>query len=170
VKELGGKLKKMNSAVLIDYKGLPAGMADSLRKELKTGQAEMEVVKNSLAKLAFKDLGLAGLEKMLAGQVALVHGADPASTAKKLLGWKEKNKKLEIRGGFFGKDVLTPDQIKVLSQLPSREALLSQIAGLIAAPMSDFAGCLGALLQDTAGLIQALEEKKSKEGAAPASA
>lgn len=166
VTEMGRKFKGVQAGVLVDYRGLSAGQADSLRKDLRSAKVEMDVIKNSLAKLAFKDTGLGLLEKHLKGQIALVHGPDPVTVAKKLLAWKDKNKKLEIRGGILGSDLLSVDQIKALSTMASREAILSQIAGLIAAPMSDFACCLSVLFQDMAGLLKALEEKKSAEGGA----
>ena len=101
---------------------------------------------------------------------ALVHGPDPADVAKKLLAWKEKNKKLEIKSGIFENKVLTIAQVKQLSTLPSKHTLLTQIACGLAAPMSGFASGLNALLTKTALLLKALEEKKAKEGAAPATA
>jgi large subunit ribosomal protein L10 len=170
MKEVSARYKGPLAGVFIDFRGLDGKQADALRKELRAAKIEVDVLKNSLAVRAFKDLGVAGLDATLTGMTALVHGPDPADVAKKLLAWKDKNKKLEIKSGILENKVLTPADVKALSLLPNRMTLLSQIAGLIAQPMSDIAGCLNALLQDTAGLLKALEEKKSKEGAAPASA
>lgn len=168
VKEMTTRFRGVKAGVFVDFKGLDGKMADSLRKELATAHAEMDVLKNSLARLAFKDLGVTGLDKTLSGLVALVHGPDAAAVAKKLLTWKDKNKKLEIRSGLLEKVVLTVDQVKHLSTLPDRPTLLTQIAVSMAAPMSGFATGLNALTQKMAQLLKALEEKKSKEGGAPA--
>ncbi|MCC6737466.1 MAG: 50S ribosomal protein L10 [Planctomycetia bacterium] len=170
MKEVTGRYKGLVAGVFIDFRGLDGKQADALRKELRAAKIEVDVLKNSLAARAFKDLGIAGLEKTLSGMTALVHGPDPADVAKKLLAWKEKNKKLEIKSGILENKLLSLDQVKQLSTMPNRTTLLSQIAGLLAQPMTDIAGCLNALLQDTAGLLKALEDKKSKEGGAPASA
>ncbi|KAF0245805.1 MAG: large subunit ribosomal protein [Planctomycetota bacterium] len=167
MKEVTTRFKGPLAGVFIDFRGLDGKAADSLRKELRAAKIEVDVLKNSLAVRAFKDLGLSGLEKTLEGMTALVHGPDPADVAKKLFAWKEKNKKLEIKSGILENKVLSLAEVKQLSTMPNRMALLSQLAGLIAQPMTDIAGCLNALLQDTAGLLKALEEKKSKEGGAP---
>lgn len=167
MKETTARYKGLVAGVFIDFRGLDGKQADALRKELRAAKIEVDVLKNSLAVRAFKDLGIEGLDKTLTGMTALVHGPDPADVAKKLLAWKEKNKKLEIKSGLLESKMLTLAEVKQLSTMPNRLTLLSQIAGLIAAPMSDMAGCLNALLQDTAGLLKALEEKKSKEGEPP---
>lgn len=166
MKEVTSRYKGTLTGVFIDYRGLSGKLADSLRKELKAAKIEVDVLKNALAVRAFKDLGIQGLDKTMSGMTALVHGPDPADVAKKLLAWKDKNKKLEIKSGLLENKVITVDEVKELSKLPNRPALLSQIAGLIAQPMTDIAGCLNALLQDTAGLLQALEDKKKKEAPA----
>jgi len=168
MKEVTTRFKGPLAGVFIDFRGLDGKAADSLRKELRAAKIEVDVLKNSLAVRAFQDLGLPGLEKTLEGMTALVHGPDPADVAKKLFAWKEKNKKLEIKSGILENKVLSLAEVKQLSTMPNRMALLSQLAGLIAQPMTDIAGCLNALLQDMAGLLKALEEKKSKEGGAPA--
>ncbi len=168
MKETTARYKGLVAGVFVDFRGLDGKQADALRKELRAAKIEVDVLKNSLAVRAFKDLGIPDLDKTLTGMTALVHGPDPADVAKKLLAWKEKHKKLEIKSGLLENKMLTLAEVKQLSTMPNRLTLLSQIAGLIAAPMSDMAGCLNALLQDTAGLLKALEEKKSKEGEAPA--
>lgn len=168
MKETTTRYKGLVAGVFVDFRGLDGKQADALRKELRAAKIEVDVLKNSLAVRAFKDLGIPDLDKTLTGMTALVHGPDPADVAKKLLAWKEKHKKLEIKSGILENKMLTLAEVKQLSTMPNRLTLLSQIAGLIAAPMSDMAGCLNALLQDTAGLLKALEEKKSKEGGAPA--
>ena len=170
MREVTTRFKGPLAGVFIDFRGLDGKQADALRKELRAAKIEVDVLKNSLAVRAFKDLGVSGLEKTLVGMTALVHGPDPADVAKKLVAWKDKNKRLEIKSGILENKVLTLAEVKQLATMPNRLTLLSQIAGLIAAPMSDMAGCLNALLQDTAGLLKALEDKIAKEGGAPASA
>jgi large subunit ribosomal protein L10 len=168
--EVTARYKGTLAGVFIDYRGLDGKQADALRKELKAAHIEVDVLKNSLAVRAFKEMGIAGLDKTMTGMTALVHGPDPADVAKKLLAWKEKNKKLEIKSGIFENKVLTIDEVKYLSKLPSKKTLLTQIAVGLKAPMSGFATGLNALLTKTGQLLKALEEKKKKEGGAPASA
>lgn len=88
VKELKARLKDVTSGVLVDFRGLDGKSADSFRKELKAANVHVDVLKTSLAVLAFKDMGVAGLEKTLTGMLALVHGPDPADCAKKILAWR----------------------------------------------------------------------------------
>lgn len=168
--ETTARYKGQIAGVFIDFRGLDGKLADALRKEMKASKIEVDVLKNSLAVRAFKDMGIVGLEGTMTGMTALVHGPDPADVAKKLLAWKDKNKKLEIKSGIFENKVLTVDQVKQLSKLPSKQTLLTQLAVGFAAPMTGFARGMNALLTQTARLLKALEEKKAKEGAAPASA
>jgi len=166
VKELKARLKDVTSGVLVDFRGLDGKSADSFRKELKAANVHVDVLKTSLAVLAFKDMDVAGLEKTLTGMLALVHGPDPADCAKKILAWRDKNKKLEVKGGILEKKALTPAEVKALSLMPDRKTLLAQLASVMQGPVKGFAVASNALMQNMAMVLKAVEEQKAKAGGA----
>jgi large subunit ribosomal protein L10 len=173
LKETTKRLQGVKAGVFVDFKGLDAKLATALRRELRASMIEMDVLKNSIAVRAFKELGLAGLEKTFAGMVALVHGPDPGDIARKLMAWKAKNKKLELKAAVIENQILSAKEVaEDMVAIPDRRTALAKIAGLMQAPASSFVNGLNALPQKMALLLAALEDKKKKaEGAAaPATA
>jgi large subunit ribosomal protein L10 len=169
--ELQKSFASLSSGVLIDYQGLPSGETYALRKELHAKKIKMQVVKNSLAGLALKELGVEGLD--LRGPVAICSNDDPVTVAKALVDYKKKNKKtkLEIKGGILDKRVLSTKQISDLAQLPGRDQLRAQVVGTLAAPMRGLAMATAGILRKLLYAVNAVKEKQEKQGggaAAPA--
>jgi len=88
--------------------------------------------------------------------------ADPAIAAKKVLEYSKKNAKLKISGGVVEGRLCNAEDIKSIAELPSREVLLSVLAGVLQAPLSKMAGALSATVSSFAYAMKALEQKKLK--------
>jgi large subunit ribosomal protein L10 len=87
--------------------------------------------------------------------------ADPVEAAKVLSDFaRENDSKPAIKAGIVEKKAVGPKDIDKLAKLPSREVLLSQLAGVLEAPMAQLLFCLQAKLQETVGLLEALKEQK----------
>src|SRR5206468_5325369 len=86
--------------------------------------------------------------------------ADAASVAKALRDFSRTNPALVVKGGLLGTTVLSARDTSALAELPSREVLLAQIAGAMAAPLQQFAGLLQALPRNLAYGIKALIDQK----------
>ena len=122
---------------------------------------EYTIYKNTLVRFAVRELGLTELESLLVGPTAIAFvDGDAARVAKSLRDFARTNQNLVIKGGILGTTVLTAADTTALAELPSREQLLSQLAGAMAAPMQQLAGLLQAIPRNFAYGIRALAEKQ----------
>jgi len=155
------KLKKAKVALLTDYRGLTVTQLQDLRGKLRTGDVEFRVVKNTLARRAADAAGVKELEAELEGPVAIAFGYDDLSVPSKLINeWVRATRlKLDVKGGLVEGRVFTPNQVKQLADLPSRETLISQLAGTIQSPIAQLAGALQTPLSMLAGALESLEKK-----------
>ena len=155
------KLKNAKVAVLTDYRGLTVAQIQDLRGKLRGGSVEYRVVKNTLARRAAEAAGVKALESELEGPVAIAFGYDDLSTPPKLINdWVRATRlKLDIKGGLVEGRVFSPDQVKQLADLPSRDTLLSQLAGTIQSPMAQLAGALQTPLSMLAGALESYQKK-----------
>ena len=131
-----------------------------MRRQLREAGGEYKIYKNTLVRFATRDLGLE-IDDLLTGPTAItfVEG-DAAGVAKALRDYARTNPALVVKGGLLGTKPLSADQIRALADLPSREVLLSQLAGAMAAPMQQFAGLLQALPRNFAYGLKALIEDR----------
>jgi len=155
------KLKKAKVALLTDYRGLTVTQLQDLRGKLRAGEVEFRVVKNTLARRAADAADVKELEVELEGPVAIAFGYDDLSVPSKLINeWVRATRlKLDVKGGLVEGRVFTPDQVKQLADLPSRETLISLLAGTIQSPVAQLAGALQTPLSMLAGALESLEKK-----------
>ena len=137
VEEIRTKLAEADAAVLTEYRGLTVPELAALRASLRGSDTEYKVFKNTLARLAVEDSGLDGVAAMFEGPVAIafVRG-DAASAAKALRDFGRTNPALVLKGGLLGDRIITSVDIEALAELPSRDALLAQVAGVFQAPLT----------------------------------
>lgn len=166
VAELRERLRKAPVVYLTDFTGLDVKSITQLRRSLRASGAEYLVVKNRLARLAFGDTELPNIFEDMSGPTGVVLGYDDVvAPAKALTEFaKAHDKKPAFKVGILENKVLQPEQIDRIAKLPSREQLLSELAGALSAPTAMLAMALEAKLQEMAGLIDALREKRQGEG------
>ena len=153
---------RTSSAMIVsEYRGLKVSELGAIRRELRKSNVTYHVVKNRLMKLAAKEAGDESISSLLTGPtaVAFIKGNE-GSSAKAVLDALRPYRLVKVTGGVVGSHVMDADGVTRLSQLPSREVLLAQVAGAVAAPMSTVAGLFDAPLRDVAGLVQALADKQ----------
>lgn len=169
VDEVKARLSSSSAALLTEYRGLKVGELAELRRSLRTAGGDYKIYKNSLVRFAVRDLGLDIDEATLTGPtaIAFVEG-DAAAVAKALRDYSRTNANLVLKGGVLGAKALTVEETRALAELPSREALLAQLAGALQAPMAKLAGLLQALPRNLAYGVQALIDQRVAAGEAPA--
>ncbi len=166
VEELNEKFAGASAVVLTEYRGLKVSELEKLRHALVQAGGSFKVYKNTLVKFATDNAGIDGVTPFLEGPTALAFvDSDVVAVAKVLRDFAKANPSLVIKAGILGESVISAADTVALADLPSREVLLSQLAGLIAAPMRNFASLLNALPQNFAYALSALVEKKSEEAA-----
>lgn len=166
VSDLRERIRKAPVVYLTDFTGLDVKSITKLRRSLRASGAEYVVVKNRLARLAFGDTELPNIFADMTGPTGMVLGyEDVVAPAKALTDFaKEHDSKPAFKLGILENEILEPAQIDRLAKLPPREQLLSELAGVMQAPMSMLATALEAKLQEMSGLIDALREKRQGEG------
>ena len=163
VDEVREKFDAADGALLTEYRGLDVPALADLRKELRAAGGEYKIYKNTLVRIAARERDL-DLDDLLTGPTAIAFvgekadgsPGDAAAVAKALKEFAKANDKLVLKGGVLDDSVLSADDIKALAELPSREVLLSQIAGLLQAPLAEFVGLLDAVPREFSYALQAL--------------
>ena len=163
VDEVREKFDSTDGALLTEYRGLDVPELASLRKELRAAGGEYKIYKNTLVRIAARERDL-DLDELLTGPTAIAFvnakedgsAGDAAAVAKALKEFAKSNENLVLKGGVLDGATLTADDIKALAELPSREVLLSQIAGLLQAPLAEFVGLLDAVPREFSYALQAL--------------
>jgi large subunit ribosomal protein L10 len=166
VAELVELFKEADTAIVSDHRGLSVADMVKVRRELRAKDIQYRVIKNRLAKIAAEQADRSELAPLLIGPSAIaVGGADESSLAKGLLD-AIKPFDVEIRGAALNGVTLDADAVKALAALPGREALLAQLAGGLASPLSTMASLLAAPLRNLGyGLQQLKEQREGAEAA-----
>ncbi|MDE7105950.1 MAG: 50S ribosomal protein L10 [Anaeroplasmataceae bacterium] len=148
VAEVSEKMKSSASVVAFKYQGLTVEAFQNLRKSMRELGCEISVIKNNISRRAAKECGY-DLEDALVGPIALAFSKDDlVAPSKVLFKVAGENNKIEVVKGVVDGDVYSFEQLKTLSQLPSYETLLTQLA----------AGMLGTLSQLAIGLNMLVEK------------
>jgi large subunit ribosomal protein L10 len=166
VDEFGKVVGGASSVVLTDFTGLDVAAVSDLRRRCRAAGVHYRVMKNTLAKRVIVSTPMEPLAKYLAGSNAwAVHQTDQVAAAKVLSEFAKSNDKLKIRAGYIDGRIVSVKEIEALAKLPSRDVLLGQVVGAMAAPMSSFAGAMSALLRNFAGAVDAYAKKRAESGA-----
>jgi len=161
VEELGQIFASSGVVVVAHYAGLTVAEMQVLRAKMRDAGGAVRVAKNKLAKIALEGQPCASIGDLLTGMTVLAYSEDPVAAAKVIDAYAKDNKKLEILGGAMGNAALTPDGVKAVAQMPSREELIASIVACIGAPASTLAGAIGAPASNIAGILSSLEEREA---------
>ncbi len=151
---------------VVDYQGLSAGDLNSLRASVRNAGGRLLVAKNTLIGVVLKEQGIEGFDETLQGPTALVLvGDDLVAPVKALTEYaKDHPKELPVaKGGLLQGGRVGPEAFEKIAKLPSREQLLSELLGVMQAPMQQLVGVLSAPQRDLVSVINNYVEKM-KEG------
>ena len=161
VAEVSAKLAAADAALITEFRGMTVGSLAKLRRALRVHGAEYKVYKNTLARFGAKDAGLDDLAELLVGPSAITFVRGDASiVAKTLRDHARVDQMLVLKGGVVGGKSVSAAEFKVLADLPSREVLLAQFAGMLQAPLNKTANLLQAPMRRVAYGIKSLIESK----------
>jgi large subunit ribosomal protein L10 len=166
IDDLRTQLESSRTLIVSEYRGLKVKEISEIRRALRKQNVAYRVVKNRLLRIAAQDNAVAdALTPLLVGPTAIAFGDDEAATAKAVIDATKPFRIVRITGGVLGSTAIDADGVTRLAALPSRETLLAETIGAIAAPMSTMAGLFDAPLRDVAGLVQALIDKRGEAAA-----
>jgi large subunit ribosomal protein L10 len=159
VEEIAGQIQSAQAIFAVDYRGISVAQVAELRAKLTEADARLRVVKNSLSERAADQAGMDTLKPMLIGPTALTFvNGDAALAAKALNDAARQFNLLEFKGGVLNGSVLTADQVRSIARLPSRDVLIGQLVGTIAAPLTGLVRGLNALITGIAIQLQAIAD------------
>ncbi len=143
VKELAEKMKNAKLILLTEYRGINVTDDTQLRKDLRNANATCNVIKNNITKRALAECGIEGLEDKLVGPTAVIMSEeDYLEPSKTIYKFSKDNEFYKIKGGVIDGKVMTTEEIVTLAKLPSRETLLSMLAGALLSNISKVAVAL----------------------------
>ena len=142
-------LKAANSGVLVDYKGITVAEDTALRHELRENGVEYAVVKNTLLRRALDDVDLGELDGVLNGTTSMaISKEDPIAPMRIVNKYaKQMGDRFNIKAGFMEGKVLPLDDVYALAELPSKDALLGQVLGMMLAPITSLAVVIKAIAE-----------------------
>jgi large subunit ribosomal protein L10 len=162
VEALSAQLRGSPNLYVTDFSGLNVLRMTEFRRRLRVAGVEYIVVKNTLAQRALAANAVTGLDQHLKGPTGLVlAGNDPVAAAKVITDFAREFERPAIKIGLVDGKAVTSDQVKRLASLPSREQLLSQLAGAFQAPLAQLAGAMNGLLYQVVGALEALRSQRS---------
>jgi large subunit ribosomal protein L10 len=162
VDEIRTKLADADAAILTEYRGLTVTELAELRGALRPAATEYKVFKNTLARRAAHEAGLAELSALLEGPtaIAFVRG-DAVTAAKALRDFGRGAPALVVKGGLLGDRVLTPGDVEALADIEPREVLLARLAGGFQAPLTRAAGLFQAFTRNFAYGLKAYADQRA---------
>jgi large subunit ribosomal protein L10 len=159
IETLKGVFADAGAVVVTHYMGLTVAEMTELRSRLRKENAQITVVKNTLAQKALVGSKSGGGSALFTGPVAIAYGADPVSAAKVVTQYAKDNEKFKVVGGMMGDVMLDQAAVKSLAALPSLDQIRAQLIGLLQAPATKVAGVLQAPAAQLARVFSAYAAK-----------
>ena len=156
VDELADKIKEAKVVLLTDYRGINVDDVTALRAKLRGTNTEYKVIKNNITKRAIEKCGFEGLEDKLLGPTAVILGYNDYLDASKIIyEFSKENEFYKIKGGIIDGKVVTTEEIVTLAKLPSKETLISMLAGALLGNVSKLAVALGEVVKQKEAAAEA---------------
>ncbi len=153
-------VKDRQNTFLVSYSRVSSLEMSDFRKALTQAGAEIYVSKNRIAQKALKDLDVVELGNKIQDQIAFVWSdKDSGEVAKVLVKFAKDLEGLNVQGGVLEGRAVTESEVQKLSDLPSREVLLTMLVQTIQAPLTRLAGALTGKTRDLLSLLKQLSEK-----------
>ncbi len=161
VKDMQERLKKVSSAVLFDFTGIPMTAQQSVRRKLRKSQVDFVVIKNTLLNISAKQAGVADLPTaVLKGQTGVAIGYDDPITVPKLaLEISKEFPLFKFKGGFLPDTYMTAAQVEILAKTPGKDQLRAQVVGLLAAPMRNLVSVLSGNARNLVSVLNNYQQK-----------
>lgn len=164
VGELEEKFRRAQAIFLADFQGLNVAEISRLRKTAREAGVEFRVVKNTLASLAARRVGLAGLATLFVGPTGVAFGYDDVVKPAKVLDQfgKDRREPLPFKGGYVEGQLLGVHEIEALAALPSQAELVARLLGTLQGPVAGLGRVLAGNLRGLAVALSRIAEKKAE--------
>ncbi len=157
VDELRENVARQDAMYFINYKGLKGDAMRELRRALSKSSSKVVVARKTLMKIAFEKEGIEYNPLDLSGEVALIFAFEDGLNTAKVASKFDKEGSISFVGGFYEGNALSPEDVRSIATLPSREELLSKLVGSLASPTT---GLVRVLQGNIRGLVTVLSKAK----------
>ncbi|MFM7973019.1 MAG: 50S ribosomal protein L10 [Betaproteobacteria bacterium] len=151
VSDVAAQAAKSQTLALAEYRGLTVEALNKLRVDARSKGVYLHVLKNTLARRAVAGTPFEAASDAMVGPLIYGFSEDAVAAAKVIADFAKTNDKLVIKGGAYGGKALDVNAVKALAAVPSKEVLLSQVAGLLKSPVQRTAAVRAALAQQRGG-------------------
>ncbi len=141
IDEIKDRVQQNATLVLFDYRGITDNEAKALRRTLRENNADYKVYKNTLMARALSDLNI-NVDENLIGPSALAYGTDQIAPIKVLSDFAKKNPAIVLKVGIVDGEISDQEKLNALATIPSREGLLTMLAGGMIGIAKDLSICL----------------------------
>jgi ribosomal protein L10 len=166
--ELIKRFDGVTQLAVVGFTGVDANTTNTIRARLAGKDIRVSVVKNALAKQAFRELGIDIVGQLLDGPCAVAYGADSVVTVvRELLDISKETPNLVVKAAFMEGDLFTQDKIAALSKYPTRPEAIGQALSCVLSAGANLAACIMGPAGQIAGILKSIEDKAPAETAAP---
>jgi len=169
VKAISEAVEGAASVVVVDYRGLTVTQDTELRRNLREAGVHYKVYKNTMVKRAIEGTEFQPLDDVLEGPNAFAISKDDATAPARVIAeFAKKAPKLEIRAGIVEGKFYDAEEMKSISEIPSRDVLLSRLLGSLQSPITNLARVLNQIAEKGGEAAPKSEEAAPAEADAPA--
>ncbi len=165
IEDVSAQAAKSQTLALAEYRGLTVENLNKLRVDARSKGVYLHVLKNSLARRAVAGTPFEVASESMVGPLIYGFSEDAVAAAKVISDFAKTNDKLVIKAGAYAGKVLDANGVKALAAIPSKEVLLSQIAGLLMSPVQRIAAVVAALAEQKGGGAEAVAEAPAEAAA-----
>ncbi|MCK5861779.1 MAG: 50S ribosomal protein L10 [Candidatus Hydrogenedentes bacterium] len=166
VAEIKELISNNSIAIMTQYVGINVDQATALRKKLRETGTTFKVFKNTLSRIALRELGIEDAADMMEGPTVWAFCDDPVAPAKVLKDFAKEAPFVIMRGGILDGVPVSDAQMNELAALPSHEQLVAQVVGTIAMPLRNTVGVLSALPRNLVNALDQIRQQKEDDQAA----
>ncbi|TFH37338.1 MAG: 50S ribosomal protein L10 [Anaerolineales bacterium] len=156
-------LQRNSALVFTAYTGLSVKELEDLRKKLREIGGEYFIVKNTIVKRAFAEIGLSDSENSFTGPTAIgATSEEIPAMVKVLVDLSKESNKFEVKGAIIDGRAVSADELRRLAELPPMPIMQAQMLGVLGAPASQFARVLAGSLRQLLNVLKAHSEAEGE--------
>jgi len=161
VTDVAAQAARSQTLALAEYRGLTVENLNKLRVDARSKGVYLHVLKNTLARRAVAGTPFEVAADAMVGPLIYGFSEDAVAAAKVIADFAKGNDKLIVKAGAYAGKALDANGVKALAAIPSKEVLLSQLAGAFQAPMAQLVGVMNGMLYQVVGALEALRAQRS---------